>query len=73
MVAAEIVKLSPMEAVDAPDPGPAERELFEFTPPELLTVIVTEEGVFTPDDIAHLVDRTPFLREGYALLQPARA
>lgn len=73
VVAAEIVKLSPMEAVDAPDPGPAERELFELTPPELLTVIVTEEGVFTPADIAQLVDRTPFLREGYALLQPARA
>jgi ribose 1,5-bisphosphate isomerase len=73
VVAAEIVKLAPMEAVDAPDPGPAERELFESTPPELLTVIVTEEGVFTPADIAQLVDRTPFLREGYALLQPARA
>jgi translation initiation factor 2B subunit (eIF-2B alpha/beta/delta family) len=73
VVAAEIVKLSPMEAVDAPDPGPAERELFELTPPELLTAIVTEEGVFTPADIAQLVDRTPFLREGYALLQPARA
>ena len=73
LVAAEIVKLAPMEAVDAPDPGPAERELFEFTPPELLTAIVTEEGVFTPADIACLVDRTPFLREGYALLQPAKA
>ena len=73
VVAAEIVKLAPMEAAAAPDPGPAERELFESTPPELLTVIVTEEGVFTPDDIAQLIDRTPFLREGYALLQPARA
>ena len=73
VVAAEIVKLSPMDAADSPDPGPAERELFELTPPELLTFIVTEEGVFTPDDIAQLVDRTPFLREGYALLQPARA
>jgi methylthioribose-1-phosphate isomerase len=73
VVAAEIVKLSPMDAIDAPDPAPAERELFELTPPELLTAIVTEEGVFTPAEIAHLVDRTPFLREGYALLQPARA
>jgi ribose 1,5-bisphosphate isomerase len=73
VVAAEIVKLAPTEAADAPDPGPAERELFELTPPELITVIVTEEGVFTPADIAQLVDRTPFLREGYALLQPARA
>jgi translation initiation factor 2B subunit (eIF-2B alpha/beta/delta family) len=73
VVAAEIVKLAPMEAVDAPDPGPAENELFELTPPELLTLIVTEEGAFTPAEIAHLVDRTPFLRGGYALLQPAKA
>ena len=39
----------------------------------LLTFIVTEEGVFTPGDIAQLVDRTPFLREGYALLMPTTA
>jgi ribose 1,5-bisphosphate isomerase len=73
VVAAEIIKLAPMEGADAPDPGPAERELFELTPPELIPMIVTEEGEFTPPEIAHLVDRTPFLREGYALLQPARA
>lgn len=71
LVAAEVVKLAPIEAVDAPDPGPAERELFELTPPTLLTEVVTEEGSFQPDEIAHLIDRTPFLREGYALLQPA--
>jgi hypothetical protein len=29
---------------------------------------VTEEGVCAPDEIAALVDRTPFLREGYELL-----
>jgi ribose 1,5-bisphosphate isomerase len=73
IVAAEIFKLAPLEAADAPDPSPAERELFELTPPELLTAIVTEEGEHTPQDIASLVDRTPFLREGYALLQPTRA
>ena len=73
IVAAEIFKLAPMDAADAPDPGPAERELFELTAPELLTLVVTEEGEFPPGDIAHLVDRTPFLREGYALLQPTRA
>ena len=73
IVAAEIFKLAPMDAADAPDPGPAERELFELTPPDLLTTIVTEEGECTPADVAHLVDRTPFLREGYALLQPTRA
>jgi hypothetical protein len=62
-----------MDGADAPDPGPTERELFELTAPELLTLVVTEEGEFPPADVAHLVDRTPFLREGYALLQPTRA
>jgi translation initiation factor 2B subunit (eIF-2B alpha/beta/delta family) len=73
IVAAEIFKLAPMDGADAPDPGPTERELFELTAPELLTLVVTEEGEFPPADVAHLVDRTPFLREGYALLQPTRA
>ena len=73
IVAAEIFKLAPMEVADAPDPGPAERELFELTPPDLITMIVTEEGECPTEDVAHLVDRTPFLREGYALLQPTRA
>jgi translation initiation factor 2B subunit (eIF-2B alpha/beta/delta family) len=73
IVAAEIFKLAPMDGADAPEPGAAERELFELTAPELLTLIVTEEGEYPPEDIAHLVDRTPFLREGYALLQPTRA
>jgi ribose 1,5-bisphosphate isomerase len=73
VVAAEIFKLAPMEAADAPDPGPAERELFELTPPGLITMVVTEEGECPTEDVAHLVDRTPFLREGYALLQPTRA
>lgn len=73
VVAAEVVKLAPIDADDAPDPGPAERELFELTAPELLSEIVTEEGSFRPDEIAHLIDRTPFLREGYTLLQPAAA
>jgi translation initiation factor 2B subunit (eIF-2B alpha/beta/delta family) len=73
IVAAEIFKLAPLQAAEAPEPSPAERELFELTPPELLALIVTEEGEHPPDQIAHLVDRTPFLREGYALLQPTRA
>ena len=73
IVAAEIFKLAPMDGAEAPEPGAAERELFELTPPELLTLIVTEEGESIPTDIGHLVDRTPFLREGYALLQPTRA
>jgi hypothetical protein len=31
---------------------------------------VTEEGDFSPDEIAALVDRVPFLSEGYALVLP---
>ena len=71
VVACEIVKLAPIDISDAPEPGPAERDLFELTPPELITELVTEEGVFRPEEIAALVDRTPFLLEGYSLLYAA--
>lgn len=73
VVACEIIKLAPIEAASAPEPSEAERALFELTPPELLTEIVTEEGTTTADCVGSLVDRTPFLREGYALLLPATA
>ena len=73
IVACEIVKLAPIEAASAPEPSEAERALFELTPPELLSEIVTEEGATTMDSVGSLVDRTPFLREGYALLLPANA
>jgi translation initiation factor 2B subunit (eIF-2B alpha/beta/delta family) len=73
VVACEIVKLAPIQAAEAPQPGNTERGLFEFTPPELITEFVTEEGTYTPDEIGALIDRTPFLLEGYALLQPATA
>src|SRR6266540_5278623 len=73
IVASETVKLAPIEAADAPEPSPAERSLFELTPPELISEIVTEEGSVTSDGVGSLVDRTPFLREGYALLLPAVA
>jgi hypothetical protein len=33
--------------------------------------VVTEEGSFVVEEIPALVDRTPFLREGYALLRRA--
>ena len=33
---------------------------------------MTEEGAFAPEDVGALVDRTPFLREGYELLAQAR-
>jgi translation initiation factor 2B subunit (eIF-2B alpha/beta/delta family) len=73
VVACEIIKLAPIEAASAPEPSEAERVLFELTPPELLSEIVTEEGATPPDFVGALVDRTPFLREGYALLLPANA
>jgi translation initiation factor 2B subunit (eIF-2B alpha/beta/delta family) len=73
VVACEIIKLAPIEAASAPEPSEAERALFELTPPELLTEIVTEEGTTSADCVGSLVDRTPFLREGYALLLPTTA
>ena len=41
----------------------------DLTPPDLIDRYVTEEGMVAPDEIAALVDRTPFLREGYELLR----
>jgi translation initiation factor 2B subunit (eIF-2B alpha/beta/delta family) len=73
VVACEIIKLAPIEAASAPEPSEAERALFELTPPELLAEIVTEEGATETDCVGALVDRTPFLREGYALLLPTTA
>jgi translation initiation factor 2B subunit (eIF-2B alpha/beta/delta family) len=73
IVACEIVKLAPIDAASAPEPNEAERALFELTPPELISEIVTEEGCVTSDDVGALVHRTPFLREGYALLMPTTA
>ncbi|MDQ4081522.1 MAG: hypothetical protein M3123_01325 [Actinomycetota bacterium] len=62
IVACETFKLAPFA------PRAAKEEEFDLTPPERIDGYVTEEGVFTPDEIASLVDRTPFLREGYELL-----
>jgi methylthioribose-1-phosphate isomerase len=73
IVACEIIKLAPIDVASAPEQSEAEKSLFEMTPAELLTEIVTEEGCFTPEEIGALIDRTPFLREGYALLLPANA
>jgi translation initiation factor 2B subunit (eIF-2B alpha/beta/delta family) len=73
VVACEIIKLAPIEAASAPEPSEAERTLFELTPPELISEIVTEEGPTPTDCVGALIDRTPFLRDGYALLLPATA
>ena len=68
-VALEVLKLSPHGSAEARDL--AEDGTRDFTPAELIGQLVTEEGVFEPDDVAALIDRTPFLREGYELLRSA--
>jgi translation initiation factor 2B subunit (eIF-2B alpha/beta/delta family) len=66
-VALEVLKLSPDDSADARDL--AEDGTRDFTPPTLLDQLVTEEGVVEPGEVAALIDRTPFLREGYELLR----
>lgn len=65
VVACEVIKLAPVTEAAAP---PLTEPVFELTPPELLDCVMTEEGGYPPEEIAALVDRTPFLRAGYALL-----
>jgi translation initiation factor 2B subunit (eIF-2B alpha/beta/delta family) len=62
IVACEVIKLSPAEPRD---PG---EERFDLTEPRCIDRYVTEEGDHAPDEIAGLIDRTPFLRDGHALL-----
>ena len=66
VVACEVVKLAPFSSADAPELTAPE---FELTPAELIDCVVTEEGTVSPEEIRALVDRTPFLREGYRLLR----
>lgn len=63
VVACEVLKLAPV------DPYEPDEERVDLTPPGLIARYVTEEGSFAPDEIATLVDRTPFLSEGYELLR----
>jgi translation initiation factor 2B subunit (eIF-2B alpha/beta/delta family) len=62
VVACEVIKLSPAEPRD---PG---EERFDLAQPGHIDRFVTEEGDYAPDEIAALIDRTPFLREGHKLL-----
>jgi methylthioribose-1-phosphate isomerase len=61
-----VLKVAPVEGRGA------EEERFDLTPPGQIDRFVTEEGTFAPDEIGSLVDRTPFLREGYELLRGER-
>lgn len=63
LVACETFKLTPNEASDP------EGERWDLTPPEHIDRYVTEEGAYHPTEIGVLVDRTPFLRAGAALLR----
>jgi translation initiation factor 2B subunit (eIF-2B alpha/beta/delta family) len=73
IVAAEVIKVAPVPSSQAPELPEIERSLFELVPAELITEVVTEEGPFAPDEIAALVDRVPFLSEGYGLVMPVSA
>ena len=63
VVACEVLKLAPDYPVEA------DEDRVDLTPPEQITSYVTEEGIYAPDEIGALVDRTPFLAEGYELLK----
>ena len=64
IVACEVIKLAPIDA-----PERIDDEHFDITPLEHIDLIVTEEGVYSSEDVRTLIDRTPFLREGYGILR----
>jgi translation initiation factor 2B subunit (eIF-2B alpha/beta/delta family) len=65
VVACEILKLAPIPPPTIED----EPDLRDTTPPETIDEIVTEEGPVAPEGVRTLIDRTPFLRDGYRLLK----
>lgn len=64
LVACEVLKLAPIDA-----PERIDDEHFDVTPPEHIDEVVTEEGAYASDDVRSLIDRTPFLSDGYAVLR----
>jgi len=64
VVACELLKLAPIDPPAEED----EPDLRDTTPPTLIDQIVTEEGFSDPEDIRVVIDRTPFLRDGYRLV-----
>jgi translation initiation factor 2B subunit (eIF-2B alpha/beta/delta family) len=71
VVASEVIKLAPIAPDDAHEFVRGERA-FDITPADDVDEIVTEEGACASADLGALVDRTPFLRDGYQLLRPLR-
>ena len=72
VVAGEVIKLAPIGPSEALEQIQGE-QYFDVTPTEDVDEIVTEEGAFASTEIGVLIDRTPFLRDGYQLLRPLRA
>jgi len=66
VVACEVIKLAPFEPTELRGEAAA---VFDLTPPELVDQVVTEEGTYESDGVRSLIDRTPFLAEGYRLLR----
>jgi translation initiation factor 2B subunit (eIF-2B alpha/beta/delta family) len=64
-IACEVLKVAPVPPPTVED----EPELRDTTPAELVDEIVTEEGSVAPDQVRSLIERTPFLRDGYRLLE----
>jgi translation initiation factor 2B subunit (eIF-2B alpha/beta/delta family) len=71
VVASEVIKLAPISPAEALAQIEGE-QFFDVTPADDIDEIVTEEGAYLSADIGALVDRTPFLRDGYELLRPLR-
>ena len=71
VVACETFKLTPFTAsAESPWAGRVEDDdQFDLVPAHRIDRYVTEEGAFAPDEIGALVDRTPFVSEGYQLLR----
>jgi ribose 1,5-bisphosphate isomerase len=65
LVACEVLKLVPVPSSSAE----GEPDLRDTTPPAFIDQIVTEEGPTIPENIRSLIERTPFLRDGYRLLR----
>jgi ribose 1,5-bisphosphate isomerase len=63
VVAGEVIKLAPTDP-----PATLDDDFFDITPCEDIDTIVTEEGAVASDEVRALIDRTPFLRDGYRLL-----
>src|SRR5919201_2352581 len=65
VVACELLKLAPVPPPTVED----EPELRDTIASELVDEIVTEEGLVVPKEVRSLIERTPFLRDGYRLLK----